>query len=213
MVQIRRGTPEDADFLAWVMLAASRAHLTRGIWDLIVGADEKGCLDYLARLATAQPQSLCHYQSFLIAEWQGQPAAALSGFDIRAGGWATVGSAMSNVQRELGWTQADFLSSSQRIAPVWNCFLPDRGADWGVENVATLPPHRRRGLVQALLQRAISEADSAGGKLAQITTYIGNHPAISAYQKSGFSISDEKRCGELESLLSAPGFVRLIREL
>ncbi len=67
-VKIRRGERSDADFLAWVMLASSRSHLPRGIWDLIIGADDDACLDYLSRLAIAEPQSLCHCESFLIAE-------------------------------------------------------------------------------------------------------------------------------------------------
>ncbi len=46
---------------------------------------------------------------------------------------------MANVQRELGWTDADAAASSQRAAPVWACFLPDIGADWGVEHVFTAP--------------------------------------------------------------------------
>jgi hypothetical protein len=40
-----------------------------------------------------------------------------------------------------------------------------------------------------------------------------NHPALSAYEKSGFKVLDEKRCTELEKILGVPGFIRLIREL
>jgi hypothetical protein len=54
--QIRPGNVGDAPFLAEVMLSASRAHLARGLWDLIIGADEAGCLDYLRRLAIAEPR-------------------------------------------------------------------------------------------------------------------------------------------------------------
>ena len=73
--------PDDAEFLAWVMLSASRSHLTRGLWDLIIGADEAGCLEYLRRLALAEPRSLYHYESFLVAEVAGERAAALCGFE------------------------------------------------------------------------------------------------------------------------------------
>jgi hypothetical protein len=41
----RRANRDDAEFLAWVILSASRSHLTRGLWDLIIGADEAGRLD------------------------------------------------------------------------------------------------------------------------------------------------------------------------
>ena len=53
-LHIRRGVaPVTLSFWLRVMLSASRAHLARGLWDLIIGADEAGCLDYLRRLALA----------------------------------------------------------------------------------------------------------------------------------------------------------------
>jgi hypothetical protein len=79
-VAIRRGVHSDAEFLAWVTLAASRAHLSRGPWDLIIGAGDAGCVDYLKRLAVAEPRSMCHYESFFVAEVDGRAAAALCGF-------------------------------------------------------------------------------------------------------------------------------------
>jgi ribosomal protein S18 acetylase RimI-like enzyme len=210
---IRPAIRDDAEFLAWVMLAASRAHLRRGVWDLIIGADEAGCLDYLRRLAVAEPRSLCHYQSFLVAQVDGQPAAALCGFDMRGGGWATVAAAMANVQRDLGWTEADLSASHQRAGPAWSCFLPEAGADWGIESVATRPEFQRRGLAKALVDEIVREGAGRGCKIAQITTFIGNEAACSVYEKSGFKVSDEKRCAEFASVVGAPGFVRLLRAL
>ena len=98
-LKIRRATRDDAEFLAWVMLASSRSHVSRGIWDLIIGAGDAGCLDYLKRLALAGPRSLCHYESFLVAEADGRPAAALCVFKPSEGGWPLVSKAMANVQR------------------------------------------------------------------------------------------------------------------
>jgi GNAT superfamily N-acetyltransferase len=210
---IRRAQARDAEFLAWIMLSASRAHLPLGVWDLLIGAEERGCLDYLRRLALAEPRSLCHYEAFLVADVDGTPAAALCGFEFRAGGWGRVAEAMANVQRDLGWTEADLAASQQRVAPVWACFLPDRGADWGIENVATRPEHQRRGLARLLLDEVLREANDRGCQLAQITTFIGNRAAQSVYQRAGFAQSDEKRCGEMASILDTPGFVRFLRKL
>ena len=212
-LRIRRGTAEDAEFLAWVMLSASRSHLPRGLWDLIIAADEAGCLDFLSRLATAEPRSLYHYESFLVAEVNGDRAAALCGCETGSGSpepWAIVGQAMSNVQRDLGWTQAQALAADQRVASIWTaCMPPDIGADLVIETVATRPEYRRRGLIGALIEEVLGR----GCKLAQITTYIGNDPAQSAYEKSGFRVLDEKRCTEAQKILGVPGFVRLTRKL
>lgn len=212
-LRIRRGRADDADFLAWVMFSASRAHLTRGLWDLIIDADEAGCLDYLKRLAVAEPRSLYHYESFLVAEVDGAPAAALCGFETR-GAWEIVGDAIANVQRDLGWTDADAKASYQRISPIWTACMPsDAGADFAIESVATLPEYRRRGLVRTLLDAVLQDAGQRGCRLAQITTYIGNDIAQLAYEKSGFQVLDRNRCSELEEILGVPGFLRLTRTM
>jgi GNAT superfamily N-acetyltransferase len=210
---IRRGAPEDAEFLAGIMFLASRAHLTRGLWDLIIGADEAGCLDYLRRLALAQPRSLYHYENFLVAEVEGQRAAALCCFETR-NVWEIVGDAMANVQRDLGWTEADVAASYERVAPIWTTCMPaDAGADFAIESVATLPRYRRLGLIGALMNEALQDASERGCKLAEITTYIGNEAAQWVYEKSGFKVLDQKRCAEVEKLLGVPGFLRLTRQL
>ncbi|MGA2879685.1 MAG: GNAT family N-acetyltransferase [Bryobacteraceae bacterium] len=215
--RIRRGRADDAEFLASVMFSASRAHLARGLWDLIIGADEAGCLDYLRRLALAEPRSLYHYESFLIAEIAGEPAAALCGFETgskHTAAWEIVGDAMSNVQRDLGWTEVNAAASYQRVGPVWAaCMPPDIGADFAIESVATLPQYRRRGIISGLIDEVLLQARQRGCNLAQITTYIGNNAAQSAYEKSGFRVLDEKRCNEVEKILGVPGFVRLAREI
>jgi len=212
-LQIRRGVPHDAEFLARVMLSASRTQLERGLWDLIIGADEAGCLDYLRRLALAQPRSLYHYESFLIAEVDGDRAAALCGFET-AGAWELVGEAMAGIERDLDWTEEDRAASHQRVAPIWtDCMLPDIAADFAIESVATLPEYRRHGLISALIDKMLRDATGRGCRLAQITTYLGNEPALGAYEKNGFKVRDEKQCPEVQRILGVPGFVRLTREL
>jgi ribosomal protein S18 acetylase RimI-like enzyme len=121
---------------------------------------------------------------------------------------------MSNVQRDLGWTEADAAASYQRVGPVWAaCMPPEAGADFAIESVATLPQFRRRGLISGLIDEALVQARRAGCGLAQITTYIGNDAAQLAYEKAGFKVLDEKRCTEVDRILGVPGFVRLTRLL
>jgi ribosomal protein S18 acetylase RimI-like enzyme len=195
------------------MLEASRAHLRHGVWDLIIGADEIGCLDYLKRLVVAQPRSLCHFDNFLVAELDGRAVAALCGFEFRTNGWAGVAQAMATVQNHLGWTEVDLDESRARAAAIWNCLLPDAGADWGIENVATLPEFRRSGLATELVNSALCEGRARGMRLAQIVTFIGNDAALAVYRKCGFRVADEKRCDGVEAALGVPGFVRLLREI
>ena len=210
---IRAGQPGDESFLAWVIYAASCAHRPRGMWNVILGAEEAECLHYLQRLVAAEPRSLYHRDRFLIAEVDGVPAAALCS-SVAQDAWTVVGEAMDHVQRDLGWTEQHAAASYERAGPIWaNCTPPDIGADFLIENVATRPEYRRRGLVRALLEATLTQARERGCKLAQISTYIGNDAAISAYLKCGFHIRDEKRCPDAERLLGVPGFIRLTCDL
>lgn len=209
-IKTRRGTADDAHFLASILLSSSRAHLPRGVWDLIIGKDDKECLEYLSRLVVAEPKSLYHYESFQVAEIEGTQAAALCGFPLEASRWTRVSEALSQVQQSLGWTEADLAASQQRTAPIWSCFLADAGADWGIENVAVLPEFRGQGAVDSLLKETVHEARAKGFKLAQVSTYIGNDQAMAVYERAGFRFSDEKRCETLEAALGTPGFVRFL---
>jgi translation initiation factor 4G len=151
------------------MMLASRGHLHRGVWDLIAGGSEENCLDYLRRLALAEPMSLCHHSSFIIAEDEGRPAAALCGFDPRAGGWEMLSDAMKNVQRQKRWTQADEKASADRTAPVWKCTFDTLDGAWVVESVATLPEYRRRGLTDSLMREILEIGRGRGHRIAQLT--------------------------------------------
>jgi len=210
--KVRRGKAHDAEFLARAMMLASRGHLRRGVWDLIAGGSEQNCLDYLRRLALAEPVSLCHYSSFIVAEHDERPAAALCGFDPRAGGWRVLGDAMQNVQRQKGWTQADEKASADRSQPVWKCTFDTLEGAWVIESVATLPEFRRRGLVDSLMAEILEAGRARSHRIAQLTILIGNVAAQRAYEKAGFSVMDEKRHPDFEAALGAPGFIRMVRD-
>ena len=210
---IRHGMEADAGFLAWVMLAASRSHGQRGFWDVAIAGDESRRLEYLRRLAVAAPGTLCHHDSFLVAEIDGQPAAAMGTFHLAEGGWTAVGQAMAKVQRDLGWTAAEVEASRARLAPLLACMPPDAGADWCIEYVATLPQYRRRGLVDALMRQAIQRGIDRKCRLAQIQILIGNDPAQKAYEKAGFTVYDERQSPEFQAIMGSPGFRRLLRKI
>ena len=211
-VRIRPGEKDDAAFLARVMMLASRGLLRRGVWALIAGGAENNCLDYLRRLALTEPVSLCHYSSFIVAEHDRHPVAALCGFDPHADGWQVLAEAMKNVQREIGWTQADEKASAERSAPIWTCTFDMLDGAWVVESVATMPEFRRRGLVDSLIAEILETGRARGHRLAQLTIMIGNVAAERAYEKGGFRILDEKRDRDFEAALGAPGFMRMIRD-
>src|SRR5262245_5734877 len=78
-IRIRRATDNDLDLILWVMLAASRSHLDRGIWEYMNATDGEATTAFLRELATSETVHLFHESLFLVAELDGEPGAAMCG--------------------------------------------------------------------------------------------------------------------------------------
>jgi translation initiation factor 4G len=212
-MNIREATPDDAGFLAWVMLAASRSHLARGVWEYINGQDEQTALKYLEVLATTEATHWCHWSRFVIADVDGRPAAGLCGFDPRVDGMEALFTVMPEVNVATDMCIDDVPAVMERSAVVGEVALPYEHGTWVVENVATRAEYRRRGLVDALLRDVLDRGRSAGFERSQISVFIGNLPARTAYLKAGFRHRDEKRSARFEREVGCPGIERLVRPL
>jgi ribosomal protein S18 acetylase RimI-like enzyme len=82
-----------------------------------------------------------------------------------------------------------------------------------VENVATVPAFRRRGLIDALMQHVLGIGRSQGFARAQIAVFIDNTPAERAYLKNGFAVESEMRSARMQVALGFPGLRRLLQTL
>lgn len=211
-VTIRTARADDAAFLSWVVLTAGRGDRPRGWYDITLGLDEAGCLDVIGRLITGRTESWWRYDRFLIAEVDGEPAAALSAF--RSTDYETSIAAMVEAVSPLGWGEAELDAAWTRGGYVFRCtFGGDDAPTWTIENVAARPQFRRRGLVQGLLEAAAARGRAAGFHEAQITFFIGNTAAETAYAKAGFVFDQEKRHPDFEAAVGAPGLRRFVRRL
>jgi translation initiation factor 4G len=197
-----------------VLLAASRSHLPKGPWDFALDRDEIEILDLLAKLTVRGPEHLFHYGRFVIAELDGQPAAALSGYDPVAHGVDVLMPTLLDLFTDLGWTDADVDALLQRHAAVITPVMavPPTGA-WVVESVATAPEYRRRGLIDHLLPVILDRGRRGGHTVAQISVLIGNEPARRAYVKHGFRPESEGRSPEFETAMGCPGIEHLRQPL
>ena len=209
---IRPAVPEDAGFLAWCILAAGRAHLDRGWYDIALGLDEAGCLEALGRLVSTEAPSWWRCDHWLVAEVDGVPAAGLAAFGSSA--FAGSEAAMTEALTGLGWSQAEIGRVWPRGAYVFSCTsAPENHETWVIENVAVRPGHRGAGLAPALIVRALDVGASQGFIDAQISFVIGNAAAERAYAKAGFSLVEERRHHEFEAAVGAPGLKRFGRRL
>ena len=207
--KIRPGRPDDADFIARTILLAQRGPRPRGWFDIALDRSEPQVLDFVRKLAVAKPRSWYHVSQFLIAEIDGKPAAALCAMpahEVRD----TMRAAIEEVAQASGLSAADIFT---RGAYARHCWVQGGDGDWLIEHAATQPSARGRGLVQALIARALSAGKAAGFSNTSISFLIGNDAAEHAYAKAGFTFAEEKRDAAFEALTGCPGFRRFARAI
>jgi ribosomal protein S18 acetylase RimI-like enzyme len=211
-VSMRRATEEDVPFLAEVVLLASRSHLPKGVWDFFVPDDEKR-RSFLTQLLVTGPASWCHWRNFLVCEVDGVRAAGLSGYAEDEPDMMTEDDAIAQALAAIGTSDAEAAAGFERLAPFLTCLMPPIGTPWIVEWVATLPPYRRRGLVDGLLHRVLDEGRRRRRGRAQIMVIDGNVSAQRAYERVGFVVHEVRHTAPFRDLMGSPGLVRLSQRL
>ena len=209
---IRRARLDDAEFIAWVILTAQRGHLPRGWFDIALNLPEPQCLAFVERIATAHRQSWWHVSQFIIAEVEGKPAAALCAMPA-AGTIRAARSAIGEAAETCGLNASELAAIFRRGAYTAGCWVQGAEGDWLIEHVASLPLYRGRGLVQALIDRALAAGKASGFERASISFLIGNEAAQRCYAKAGFTFAEEKRHSDFEVLTNAAGFRRFVRNI
>jgi ribosomal protein S18 acetylase RimI-like enzyme len=212
-IDIRSARPEDAPFLAWVMLTASRSHLKYGVWEHYVGGTEQDCLSFLSLIANTQKPHLFHSSTFIVAEMNGQKVGALSGYDPKVLGMSAFVQSLPEAFQKLDWTMDQQKAATERYLPWMTCIPDNTEGAWIIESVAALPEYRRQGVVSMLLAEVLDRGRRSGFKRAQIGVLINNTPARLAYEKSGFKFDSEKRNPSFEVAFGTPGISKLLLDL
>ena len=211
-LKIRPAQAGDAAFLSWVILTAGRAHVKKGIWEVILGESEEKCLYFLKHLSVTKIPHYFHYTCYLLAETGGRPVAGLGGYDPAVLGDSALWQALPEVlSRFRGKTQED--SALTEPPKILNCIPDSLENAWVIDSVATVQTFRRKGIVGKLLTEILEKGRQKGFKRAQINIYIGNIPAQRLYEKCGFEIVDEIRDPYFEAQIGSPGMARMLRDL
>ena len=82
-----------------------------------------------------------------------------------------------------------------------------------IENVATKPELRRKGLVDALLHQLLGQGRGRGFEHAQIAVFLENERARRAYVKAGFEPIAEVRSDDWAREIGCPGTELLLQPL
>jgi translation initiation factor 4G len=208
--RIRGATLADTAFLAWVQQEASRSHLPFGFWDLAIPGPDEYRLRIVERICRAEARSFSHWSRFLVAEVNGEPAAALSAYDdAKAATGELFFAALIEALTAEGWNEARLGAMQQRLVPFLTCAPEQPDETWVVEWVATLPAHRGKGLTRALLGAILEAGRQRGYTAFQIGVLIGNTAAQRAYEGVGFSVVEEKRDPAFEATFGTPGIRRM----
>ena len=213
MIKMRKATPEDASFLADAILIAGRAHVKRGIWEVILGGTEEQCLRFLCNLSITDIQHLFHHSHYLIAEEYGLPVGSLGGYDAKKSGYQALRQAIPEVARKLNLSPQAMNASAERAARILSCLPKEIAGAWVIDSVATLPSHRGKGVAGELLKHILEEGKDHGYSKAQVNMYIGNIPALNLYLKYGFELVEEIRDGYFERHIGSPGMISLVKDL
>jgi ribosomal protein S18 acetylase RimI-like enzyme len=205
--QLVEAQPKHASFIAWVTLTAFRSHLERGFWDIQIDRSEEETLRFLEALVSTRTRHWASLSNFIVAEIGGKPVAALSGYFERDSD--TLGG-MEEANRAVGRSADEARAGWERARSISLCAPRHEEGAWIVENVATLPEYRRRGLIDRLTARILEIGAERGANTAEVGVFIDNDPAQRAYEKSGFVVVDERRHPEFEAVYKTPG-IRLLR--
>jgi ribosomal protein S18 acetylase RimI-like enzyme len=212
-VSIVEATVDHSQFLARVVLAASRSQLDRGPFDIAFRLDETEVLDILEWVVLSDLMSNAHFSKFLVAEVDGVPIGALAGSDPGEAGLLPLGAALADAYTGLGYDEADLAAMMARIEAVNSCFPPATPGTWIIEWVYVEPHHRGRGVCGQLMDKVLAVGADRGLRRAQISTFIGNDNATAAYEKAGFRVEARRRAQEFEDLLGVPGMVTMQGDL
>lgn len=215
-IRVRRATGKDLDLLLWVMLAASRSHLDRGMWEYLNATDEAATLSWLRTIATSDALHLMHHSLFLVAELDGEPGAAMLGYDSATQGMEALLPELATATAAAG-IDANDPEYQRRAGVLLSGFITEDpgppGPRWVIENVATKPEARRRGLVDALLHQLLGAGREKGYEHAQISVLLENERARRAYLKAGFEPIAEQRSDDWQREMGCPGTEMLLQPL
>ena len=209
-VKIIDAREEHVPFIAWAQLTAFRSHLEKGLWDFFCGGSEEDTLRFLEAFATTEARHWGSYQGFIIAEVDGTPAAALTGY-FEAG--SSLQQGIQEATNAIGWSEEDIAAGWSRAGTIGLVATEHVPGAWITENVATLPEFRRRGLVDRLLAEIMDRGRAKGAMIGEVGVFIGNDSAQRAYEKIGYVVEDEKRHPDFEAVYKCPGTRKLRRSL
>lgn len=209
---VRPAEERDVEFLVWVMVEAATSHLDRCVWDRLLGTSNEETRAVLAGVATSSTRHWCHLDRFLVAEVDGEPVAAASSYDPATEGNDPLADAVLEALAPSAPSRDRLEAIIERAGILDGCTPKPYAGAWAIENVAVLPEHRSRGLVDELFDVIIAAARRRGREHVQIMCLDGNLRAQRAWERNGFELRATYRSRGFEELYGCRGLKLLVRQ-
>lgn len=206
-ISIVRAKPDHSPFLARTILAASRSHLPRGPFDVALELGDMELLAIIERMTVSDHVCNCHFTKFLAAECDGEPVGALAAFDPAEAQLLPLDAALCDAYSSLGHDEDNLTHVMARIDALGRCFPRAEPGTWIIEWVAVDEAHRRHGICNQLMQAMLADGVRSGRRTAQVSTYLDNDAAITAYERAGFRALREHRDPACAAVLGVPGLL------
>ena len=212
---IRPATLQDRDFLIEAIIGAEKSGTDKLGLATLFGLTEEEVRNYLAQILEEEIDGCeLSVSSFLLAEMDGKPVAAVGGW-IEGENEDHLPSALlkSNL---LGYVlPAENLAHIAKLSEIVQDIQIEREAGtYQIEYVYVAPAYRGCHLAQRLLEAHVERARCGNSLLCkmQVQAFANNPGAIRMYEKCGFKIAKEYRANHPQATDYLPGQVKLVLE-
>ncbi|MGB3485930.1 MAG: GNAT family N-acetyltransferase [Mycobacterium sp.] len=208
---IRPSTPQDRRYLTWVLRTAATSHLPQCVWDVLFGLPSDQVDSLLHKVTGSEKPHWCHTDRFWVAEVDGEPVGAMTGFDTATEGNPALESEIFGLLPDLNLPDGALEALLVRATSLSRATPPNIEGSWGVENVAVSPGHRGGGIVDALLQHVVAVGRGYGH--AQVLCLNGNVRAERTWLRNGFALTTDYRDVSFEQTYGTKGLKLYSRTL
>jgi ribosomal protein S18 acetylase RimI-like enzyme len=187
---VRKANKTDVPFLAKIiLLAETSGYELVSYRDMFLLPDEELLKGFEIALDNEQDGHGLTYLSFLIAEFQGERAAAACGYIEGEHGSSNhlMTGALIN-----GFGTERVIGAFQKNSKFKHVQITKSLDRLQIDSVATLESYRGKGLFKLIFDEHCKTALSKGAKELEIQVWKGNLPAVSTYKKLGCEITLEK---------------------
>lgn len=190
MIQIKRAKSEDIPFIAKIVLMAESTGYEITSYEKMFGQKAEDLIPIFEKILANKLSGFpLAVDSYLIAFSDDQPVAAISVYVEGENGDSNhlmTGALMSGFDRKSLGQAFAFLKNNHELS------IPKKRGSLQIDCVATFPEFRGKGLLKELLKEAEKLAQEKNCSELQIQVWKKNENAVKAYEKLGFTVTEER---------------------